>query len=164
MKVPFTSCYEEYLERWDRLASRIDSGIENNDRYEQEFAKLFNLATTTFCWRDIEPESGKMRFAEGSPEIFRRPPPDRVVNFGRKYGISLKGQPLLADSWHPKWAVGTQEEVKRLYVGYFEKVAERYGKKFAIWDVVNEAFLSIAAPFDPAVRPERPGRFPWILR
>jgi GH35 family endo-1,4-beta-xylanase len=115
---------------------------EDNNRYEQAFARLFNLATTTFCWRDIEPQPGNLRFTEGSPEIFRRPPPDRVVQFGRKYGIELKGQPLLADSWHPQWANGTVDEIKKLYAGYFAKVAERYGHDFAIWDVVNEAFFA----------------------
>lgn len=114
---------------------------EDNARYEEAFAKLFNLATTTFCWSEIEPAPGELRFAEGSREIFRRPPPDRVVAFAKKHGIALKGQPLLADTWFPKWAPRDPETVRRLYGDYFAKVAARYGREFAIWDVVNEAFL-----------------------
>jgi len=113
-----------------------------NEAYEQEFARLFNLATTTFCLGAIEPAKGQLRFAEGSEEVFRRPPPDRVVAFAKKYGIKLKGQPLLADSWHPEWAKDmTPDEARALYKDYFQRVADRYGRDFAIFDVVNEAFF-----------------------
>lgn len=113
---------------------------ELNTLYEEKIVKLMNLVTTTFCWCDLEPEPGKLRFEEGSREIFRRPPPDRAVNFGRKYGIALKGQPLLKDSMCPDWVPKDPEKLKRLYVDFFAKVARRYGKDFAIWDVVNESF------------------------
>lgn len=113
---------------------------ELNTLYEEKIVKLMNLVTTTFCWNALEPIPGKLRFEEGSEEIFRRPPPDRIVKFGRKYGIALKGQPLLCDNWIPSWAPQDPDEVRRLYIGFFEKVAARYGRDFHIWDVVNEAF------------------------
>ncbi|MGI6419232.1 MAG: endo-1,4-beta-xylanase [Thermoguttaceae bacterium] len=112
---------------------------DRNEAYEQGFVKLFNLATTTFCWSAVEPKPGQMRFAEGSEEIWRRPPPDRVVAFGKKHGITLKGQPLLAGSWHPSWAPKDREQVKELYREWFAKVAERYGNDIQIFDVVNES-------------------------
>ena len=112
-----------------------------NERYEGEFAKLFNLATTTFCWSAIEPTPNRLRFAEGSEEIWRRPPPDRVVTFGKKYGIALKGQPLLADSWLPKWVPDDPNEVRKLYQNYFKQVADRYSRDIRIWDIVNESQL-----------------------
>lgn len=128
---------------------------ELNETYEQEFAKLFNLATTTFTMCDYEPEPGKFRFEEGSEEIWRRPPPDRVVAFGKKYGINLQGQPLLCDGWHPKWAPKDPEKVKQLYIEWFEKVAERYGKDFQYWNVVNEMFAcSRRTPDFPLYDPE----------
>ena len=114
---------------------------ELNQKYEQAFADLFNLATTTFCWSAVEPEPGRLRFAEGSEEIWRRPPPDRIVAFGKRHGLALKGQPLLADSWHPAWAPADPAEVKRLYGEWFDRVARRYGDDFQIWDVVNESQL-----------------------
>ena len=60
---------------------------EGNEVYEQEFVKLFELVTTTFCWSITETEPGKFRFAEGSEEVFRRPPADRVLKFAEKYGL-----------------------------------------------------------------------------
>lgn len=95
----------------------------------------------------IEPNPGEWRFAEGSREIFRRPPPDRAVNFAHKYGLRLKGQPLLAGSWFPAWAKDfTNDEVRALYSDYFARVAERYGHTFDIFDVVNEAFCHTKFP------------------
>ena len=112
---------------------------ELNAAYEEKFVKLFNLATTTFCWGAMEPEQGQVRFAEGSEEIWRRPPPDRVLAFCKKHGIAMKGQPLMAGSWHPKWAPKDPEQTKKLYREWFAKVAERYGDDVAIFDVVNES-------------------------
>ncbi|MBQ8509462.1 MAG: endo-1,4-beta-xylanase [Clostridia bacterium] len=119
----------------------------DNERYEMALARLFNLVTTTFCLSVIEPNPGEWRFAEGSKEIFRRPPPDRVVKFAHKYGLRLKGQPLLAGSWFPEWAKDfSQDEVRALYTDYFRRVAERYGSTFDIFDIVNEAFLHTKFP------------------
>ena len=115
--------------------------------YEAEFLKLFNHATTTFCLGAIEERRGEVRFAEGSREIWRRPPPDRVLAWCRKNGIHCKGQPLLAGSWHPKWAKDfSHDEVRELYRDWFRRVAERYGRGFDMFDVVNEAFCHTSFP------------------
>ncbi|HBL73955.1 MAG: hypothetical protein A2W90_12170 [Bacteroidetes bacterium GWF2_42_66] len=128
---------------------------EMNEAYEQEFAKLFNLATTTFTMRDYQPQPGKFRFTEGSEEIWRRPPPDRVVTFGKKYGINLQGQPLLCKGWHPEWAPKDREKVKQLYIEWFKKVAERYGRDFKYWNIVNEMFVTAEkGPDFPLYDPE----------
>ena len=86
---------------------------EKNKAYEDAFLKLFNFATAPFYWDDLEPEQGKPRFAEGSSYIWRRPPPDRVVAFGKKHGLTLKGHPLL---WHnrahnPQWMPKDPEDM-----------------------------------------------------
>lgn len=115
---------------------------DKNEAYENAFIKLFNLATTTTCLSEIEPEKGQYRFAAGAKEIYRRPPIDRVLNFCKKNDIKLKGQPLLADSWHPKWAKDmTVDETHDLYKDYFKTIADRYGKDFYMFDIVNESFL-----------------------
>ncbi|MDX9867417.1 MAG: endo-1,4-beta-xylanase, partial [Kiritimatiellia bacterium] len=115
---------------------------EWNAAYEEKFAKLFNLATTTFCLSEYRSEKGEYRFGANATNVWRRPPPDRVLAFCRKHGIAMKGQPLLADSWHPEWAKKmTPDDARALYREYFTRVAERYGKDVLMFDVVNEAFL-----------------------
>ena len=116
---------------------------EKEQAYEESFLKLFNFATTAFYWDDFEPEDGKPRFAEGSPYIWRRPPPDRVVAFAKKTGITLKGHPLL---WHnrahnPEWMPKDPEVLKQRYIKRFKEIADRYAKDIPIWDGVNESLV-----------------------
>ena len=122
---------------------------DENETYERLIADLFNLVTTTFCLSDIQPREGQWRFEDYTEEIFRRPPVDRVIRFARKYGLKLKGQPLVAGSWYPKWAAKkhlTPEEIKVLYTDYFRRVAERCGETFDQFDLVNEAFCHTSFP------------------
>lgn len=120
--------------------------------WEAAFLKLFNLATTTFCTGVYEPARGRFRFEDCGPEVWRRPPPDRVRDFCRKNGIAMKGQPLLAGPWHPSWAGRSSEkEGKAIYGDYFGRVAERYGDALTLVDVVNESFAHWRFPlYDPA--------------
>lgn len=116
---------------------------EKNAAYEEAFLKLFNFATIAFYWDDLEPEPGKLRFREGSPYIWRRPPPDRAVAFGRKHGLTLKGHPLV---WHngahnPQWIPKDPEELKQRYLQRFREIADRYAKDIRIWDGVNESLV-----------------------
>jgi GH35 family endo-1,4-beta-xylanase len=120
---------------------------DRNEAYEQAFVKLFNLATTPFCWKDLEPQPGQLRFAEGSEEIPRRPPPDRVLAFCRKHGIAVKGQPLVCAGWYPEWAPKDPEQAKKAHQEWLAKVAERYGQEFQIFDVVNESLIRRSRTF-----------------
>lgn len=138
---------------------------EGNEIYEQEFVKLFQLVTTTFCWSVTETEPGKFRFEEGSEEVFRRPPADRVLKFAEKNGLKAKGQPLLADSWYPDWASRDVEELKKQYINYFSKVAERYDGKFYMFDVTNESNLcQKRTPDFPLLKMGKTEYVKWALK
>ena len=52
---------------------------ELNRKYAAAFTGLFNFATVPFYWRDLEPQQGQPRFAADAPYLWRRPPPDRLV-------------------------------------------------------------------------------------
>lgn len=119
---------------------------EKNQAYEEAFLKLFNFATAAFYWDDLEPKPGELRFTEGSRYIWRRPPPDRVVAFGKKHGLTLKGHPLL---WHnrnhnPSWMPRNPNELKQRYIKRFGEIAERYAADIPIWDGVNESLVCSA--------------------
>lgn len=116
---------------------------QENRRYEQMLSALFNYCTAPFYWKELEPEPGKVRFAVDSPKIFRRPPPDAVVEFARRNGLTLKGHPLVWDSqaWgYPDWAPRDPDALDRLLRVRIEQIAARYRDQFAVWDVVNEVF------------------------
>ncbi|MBM3889125.1 MAG: glycoside hydrolase family 10, partial [Verrucomicrobia bacterium] len=85
---------------------------ELNRKYEAAFTNLFNFATLPFYWRDLEPEPGKPRFAEDSPRIWRRPPPDRLVKWCKANGITPKGHALMyaKNKFMPDWTARDDAE------------------------------------------------------
>jgi len=139
---------------------------EKNEAYEDAFLKLFNFATAPFYWDDLEPEDGEPRFAEGSPDIWRRPPPDRVVAFAKRHGLTLKGHPLL---WHsgphnPRWMPKDPNELKERYMRRFAELAERYAKDVSIWDGVNESLVcSPDYPLFSAANRDHPPYVAWAF-
>ena len=114
---------------------------ELNEAYEEEFARLFNLVTTTVCWSVTEVAEGKFRLAERDGDMFRRPPLDRIVAFGRKHGLRVKGQPLMADTWWPDWTSRDADTLKRQWSAFVRVMGESYADKIDVWDVVNESLL-----------------------
>ena len=120
---------------------------EKDAAYEAAFTNLFNLATTTFCLGVIEKKEGEFAFEDKGECVWRRPPPDRALAFCRRNNLRVKGQPLMAGSWHPAWArKRSPEECRAMYDDYFSRVAKRYGESYAMFDVVNEAFLHKTLP------------------
>ena len=112
-----------------------------NAAFEESFARLFNLATTTICWSVTETRQGFFRFSEEDGDMPRRPPLERVIDFGRRRGIRVKGQPLMADSWIPDWASRDAQTLRAQWVHFVETVARRYASQVDVWDVVNEAMI-----------------------
>ena len=132
-----------------------------NAAYKAAFTNLFNAATLAFYWRDFEPEEGRPRFASGprdepsfwnafdfahkEPEQFvewRRPAPDRLIEFCRAHGLSMHGHAILYVWPTPEWVFkkATTPELARFY--YDRRVAgiaRHYGDAIPQWDVVNES-------------------------
>lgn len=117
-----------------------------NQRYEEVFKDLFNLAVVPFYWAALEPEHGRLRFGKDSEKIFRRPAPDRVLEFCEANQIEPKGHPLLWHDLYPDWLPRDKEQIKPYIVERFMKIAERYANPIRTWDVVNEALVSHRFP------------------
>jgi len=126
------------------VLGQLDSP-EKNRKYEEAFVRLFNFATVPFYWEGTEPEQGELRYAEGSRDRWRRPPPDRFIPFAKKHGLTLKGHPLLWHAYNPSWLPKDAEALKKLYRKRFAEIAGRYAKDIKIWDVVNESLCSSKA-------------------
>jgi GH35 family endo-1,4-beta-xylanase len=114
---------------------------EANQKYEAAFTRLFNFATVPFYWAGIEPTRGELRYQEGGRDIWRRPPPDRFLAFAAKYGVTLKGHPLLWHAHNPDWLPKNPDELRELYRKRFREIAARYAEKISIWDTVNESLV-----------------------
>ena len=140
---------------------------DKEQAYEEAFLNLFNFATVAFYWDDLEPEDGKPRFAEGSPVIWRRPPPDRAVAFAKRTGLTLKGHPLL---WHhqdhnPSWMPRNPAALRERYMRRFAEIARRYASDIPIWDGVNESLVCHEDfPLFSASNRDYPPYVPWAFR
>jgi GH35 family endo-1,4-beta-xylanase len=114
---------------------------ELNRKYEAAFTNLFNFATLPFYWRELEPEPGKPRFAEDSPRIWRRPPPDRLVKWCKANGITPKGHALMyaKTKFMPDWTARDDPKTfLQQSAKHMAEIAARYGRDIPIWDAVNE--------------------------
>ncbi|MGC9327402.1 MAG: endo-1,4-beta-xylanase, partial [Candidatus Hinthialibacter sp.] len=112
-----------------------------NQKYEEAFVHLFNFATMPFYWSDLEPAPGQIRFQKNSPPIFRRPPPDLLLEFGFKHNLTLKGHPLIWHAYYPDWLPDDQSQVEAYASKRFAEIAARYSRHVKIWDVVNESLV-----------------------
>ena len=113
-----------------------------NDAYELVFKELLNFATVPFYWKTLEPEKGKPRFEKDSKFIYRRPPPDRVVEFCKKNDVVMKGHPVFWD--HPgfaipEWWPQNADSTELLLEDRVKELAKRYSNDILFWDAVNEA-------------------------
>jgi endo-1,4-beta-xylanase len=104
---------------------------QENDRYKERFAELFNYATTGFYWRWYEPTRGKPDYAYT----------DKVVSWCGGHGIRLKGHPLLwgDEGGIPVWSQG--QPAPDLQRERVVEIMRRYGEKIDFWEVVNEPTL-----------------------
>lgn len=116
---------------------------ELNARYEEAFLNLFNAATVPFYWRGTEIERGKPRYSADSPFVARRPPPDTVIAFCEKHGLSMHGHYLVWDfyKWSvPDWLSKTDAEANaREFEARVREIAGRYGDRIKRWDALNES-------------------------
>ena len=111
---------------------------EENLKFEAIYTSIFNYATVPFYWSDLEPESGKLRFTKDSPPIYRRPPPDAVVEFCQQHRLAMKGHPLVWHQWYPKWRPDDPLEAMLRNEQRIAEIAARYGCSIQRWEVVNE--------------------------
>ncbi|MDZ4199807.1 MAG: endo-1,4-beta-xylanase [Kiritimatiellia bacterium] len=120
---------------------------EKNAAYEERFRNLFNLAVVPFYWSDLEPEEGHLRFDRDASPIYRRPPPDLVLDFCERNHLTPKGHPLLWHLFRPGWLSQDPQIMKERIHRHFREISERYASRIKIWDVCNEAQTS--RPWSP---------------
>jgi endo-1,4-beta-xylanase len=85
-------------------------------------------------WDQIEPTRGTFTFG----------PADQIVTFAMQNGMKIKGHTLV---WHkqlPTWVTSltTAADVRKAMVDHINGVMNHFKGKVAVWDVVNEAWLT----------------------
>ena len=119
---------------------------EKNQAYKESFAKLFNMATRPFYWKDLEPQRNSPRYSKDSPRIYRRPSPDLCIEFCRQHSIEPREHALAYDTWFPDWLKGVEEKTfKREYERHCAEIAERYADSIPTIEVTNEQQWALKA-------------------
>lgn len=120
---------------------------QENDRYKQCFADLFNYATVGFYWRSYEPKKGQPDYAYT----------DKVVQWCQEHGIKMKGHPLLwgNEAGVPVWSKGQPDaNVQKQRV---TDIMHRYSGRITSWEVVNEPSHELAVQIADPYRWARQG-------
>lgn len=144
------------------LGGYADEGI--NCAYEDAFCSLFNAATVPLYWRTLEPEQGCPRYSNRSVPIARRPPPDRVVDFGRQRGLRMHGHTLVwkMRKWSvPDWLPEDPAAAAPFWEKRIRENSERYGSQIKRWDVLNEAVANYRGLGQPMLPDYEDQAFRW---
>lgn len=132
-----------------------------NAIYKATFTNLWNSATLPFYWKAMEPEEGFVRYDAGPRDCaefwksvssmsakdksqfteYRRPAPDRILDFCEANGISPHGHVMIYAPFHPVWTTNGVDAAA--LAGRFERrirqLGAHYGARIPQWDVVNES-------------------------
>lgn len=130
-----------------------------NGKYKDLFGTLFNSATLAFYWKNFEPVPGCPRYLSTALDDadywnnrvepwkefhWRRPAPEKIIEFCEDKGIHIHGHPIIWGSiWqHPTWISKEPEKVNRMEALFEQRIrdiAEYYKDRIPSWDVVNES-------------------------
>ncbi len=112
---------------------------EENERYEEKWKRLFNTAVVPLYWEGTEPSRGYLRYGADAPnDIYRRPSPQKVVDWAKENGVRLKGHPLFWHEFIPDWLPQDWEELYPLIEKRFQEISEHFAHQIPVFDCVNE--------------------------
>ena len=144
-----------------------------NAKYKALYGTLFNSATVAFYWAKFEMEPNRPRFENEywdeasywnncqSPKTethWRRPAPEKVIDYCKQMGIRIHGHPMIWDnrSWHhPVWLFDScltdpaerekmKEYIVKPQIAGNKSIREQYSKKF--WKETTPQQLSKEFP------------------
>lgn len=111
---------------------------EHNAEYRRKFPELFNYAIVPFYWSDYEVEEGKPRVGLDAPNVYRRPAPEKVLQYTKEHRLGTKGHCLMWQLFLPEWLTEDKEQNMRYLERRISQIAKEYGDRIPDFDIVNE--------------------------
>lgn len=114
----------------------------DDERYRETLSSEFTMLTPGIAL--------KMDQTRPSRDTYDFENADRIIDFGQKHGMKVRGHVLV---WHqqlPTWFDPedyTDDEVRNLLRDHIQMTVDRYEGRMCAWDVVNEAIGDDAARF-----------------
>ncbi len=99
---------------------------EDNERYQQRFAELFNHAIVPVYWSLLEPRQAELHFQHDQRGL---PGPDAIVDWCLERGISIRLSPLLSTQALPRWLhEKSADEIRQASHQHLRRLVDRYGQ------------------------------------
>lgn len=126
-------------------------GSDQEEKYQKQFAALFNFATVLTYWQDTDPEPGRKSLGKLTAQ----------VRWLKDHGFTVKGHPLILAGAVPKWAPSDPDEVRALTEKRIRDLTSRFEGRIDVWDVVGDATTAVGAQngFGAWARKAGPARF-----
>ncbi len=143
-----------HIFNFDQLGSD-DLNAKYKDLYRED--GLFNAATVGFYWAAFEQVQGVQHFKPGkedtaefwntvkdpfSQPYWRRPCPEKIIEFCKSRGVDMHGHPIIYCRVLPKWLPDGKkfpEQREALFMKHARDLIEYYRNDLSSWDVVNES-------------------------
>lgn len=128
----------------------------DNKTYREQFKRFFNLATVPFYWSGLEPEQGKPRYGKDSPKVWRRPAPERCMEYCEENGIMPKLHCLVYDKAIPEWLpINDMRAMEAYYEERFRQISERFCGRMLEFEVINELLCEYVWNFKSVISGKR---------
>jgi endo-1,4-beta-xylanase len=114
-------------------AAAMKENFMDDPRYRDALVRHCDIIVpmNDLKWEALRPTRQEFSFEDA----------DRILNFARSNGKSVRGHALCWYGGMPAWTktIATRQEAERELITHIEKVAGRYAGRIPSWDVVNEA-------------------------
>lgn len=110
---------------------------EDERRYREQFARLFNTAVVPMYWSLIEPVEGQADYTRDRHGL---PGPELMIHWCRSQGLRVEASPILAAGLYPPWLAGkSPEDTQRLVEQHVRQTVERFKGQVDVWELCSEA-------------------------
>lgn len=115
---------------------------EDQQRYEQSFLRLFNLAVVPVYWPLVEPVEGRVDYTR---DVHGLPGPEPMVQWCRAQGLRVMAGPILTGEVRPLWLRDkSPEETARLVEAHVRDAVGRFRGQVDCWSLAPNTWPTLA--------------------
>ena len=131
----------EFLFGCNLFAWGAFDSAEDQQRYEEHFLRIFNLAVVPVYWSLIEPVEGRADYVKDTRGL---PGPEPMIQWCRSRALAVRASPILSNEVRPVWLRDKPvEETARLVEAAVRSVVGHFKGQVDYWDVSTGAWPTL---------------------